>query len=68
MRDWTPEQLELYEERAAILEYCNGLPRAEAERKARKIVEGRGAEAEQVEMDLGRMEFRQQMRRIWSDY
>lgn len=37
----TPAQLraelarELYEERAAILEFCAGLPRAEAERLAR---------------------------------
>jgi len=38
------------EERAAIMEYLGGLPRTEAERMARKIVEGRGDEAEQMEL------------------
>ena len=32
--------LELYEERAAIMEYCGGLPREEAERQAWAIVLG----------------------------
>lgn len=30
----TPEQKELYEERAAIMEFCGNMPREEAERKA----------------------------------
>ena len=38
------------EERAAIMEYLGGLPRTEAERMARKIVEGRAEETEQIEM------------------
>lgn len=41
-----------YEERAAIMEYLGELPRGEAERRARKIVEGRGDEAEQVELPI----------------
>lgn len=32
--DLTPEQRELYEERAAIKEYCAGMPREQAEREA----------------------------------
>ena len=68
MRSWTPEQRELYEERAAIMQYCGGLSREEAERRARKVVEGRPDEPEQVELDLGREAFRAGARRIWSDY
>lgn len=48
----TAEERAAYEERAAIMEYLGGLPRPEAERRARKIAEGRGDEAEQ--MELGR--------------
>jgi hypothetical protein len=40
--------LELYEERAAIMEYDGGLPRADAERQAWAIVLG-GATVQQVE-------------------
>jgi hypothetical protein len=32
--------LELYEERAGIMEFCGGLPREEAERLAWKVVTG----------------------------
>jgi len=46
----TAEEWAVYEERAALMEYLGGLPRAEAERRARKIAEGRGGAAEQVEM------------------
>ncbi|MDD2319152.1 MAG: hypothetical protein PHO83_03780 [Geobacteraceae bacterium] len=45
-----PEEKVIYEERAAIMEYVGGLPRAEAERLARKIAEGRGGEMEQMEL------------------
>lgn len=44
----TRDERELFEERAAIMEYVGGLPRAEAERLARKIVQGRGQEFEQM--------------------
>lgn len=46
----TAEERAVYEERAAMMEYLGGLSRSEAERRARKIAEGRGGEAEQVEM------------------
>jgi hypothetical protein len=42
--------LERHEERAAILEYCAGLPRADAERQAWAIVLG-GATVQQVERE-----------------
>jgi hypothetical protein len=47
----TAEQWFIYEERAAIMEYDGGLTRPEAERRARKIAEGRGHEAEQMELE-----------------
>lgn len=56
----------LIQERACMM--SDRLPWEERLRRAKKEVEGRSNEPEQVEMDLGRMEFRQQMRRIWSDY
>ena len=34
LKHLTPDQLDAFEERAAILEYDAGLPRAEAERRA----------------------------------
>lgn len=37
---WTEDQREHYEERAAIMEYDGGLPRAEAERKAKDFTDG----------------------------
>lgn len=46
----TRDERDLYEERAAIMEYVGGLPRIEAERLARKIVQGRGHEFEQLEL------------------
>lgn len=46
----TREERDLYEERAALMEYVGGLPRAEAERLARKIATGRGHELEQMEL------------------
>lgn len=44
----TPEQREIYEERAAIMQYCGGLTKAEAERLARKISMGVSTVAEQL--------------------
>lgn len=44
----TRDERELFEERAAIMEYVGGLHRSEAERLARKIVQGRGRELEQM--------------------
>jgi hypothetical protein len=41
MIDLTTEEREAYEERAAIMEYDGGLPRAEAERLAMEEVVGR---------------------------
>jgi len=38
-----PETRDRYEERAGIMEYCGGLPRAEAERRAWLAVVGRDA-------------------------
>jgi len=35
LEDLTPDELDHYQERAAIMEYDAGLPRAEAERRAR---------------------------------
>lgn len=58
----------IFEERAALMEYEGGLERKEAERRARKIIQGRAAEPEQVELDLGQQEFRQAMRQLWKDY
>jgi len=46
----TPDQYIIYEERAAIMEYLGGLPRPEAERRARKIAEGRGNDPEQLQL------------------
>jgi hypothetical protein len=43
LKDATPEQVEEYEERAAILEYHNGLTRKAAEKLAFEIVRGRYA-------------------------
>lgn len=41
--DLTDDELEAYEERAAIMEYEANLPRGEAERLAlREILDGRG--------------------------
>lgn len=40
----TPEQREIFEERAAIMQYCGKIPREEAERRARKIALGEGLE------------------------
>lgn len=42
--DLTPEELEEFEERAGIMEFDGGLPRAEAERRALAgVLEKRGA-------------------------
>lgn len=57
-----------FTERAAIMEFCGGLSRAEAERLARKIIEGRGQQSEQIELGLEQQGFRERMRRIWTDY
>jgi hypothetical protein len=46
----TRDELITWEERAAIFEYDGGLSRCEAERRATKIVEGRGNEADQLEL------------------
>lgn len=59
-------------ERAAIMEYDGGLSREEAERRATKIVEGKGHELtlqdkdlkDQIEMDLGFQQFRQDWRKV----
>ncbi len=50
------------------MEYCGGLSRAEAERQAKKIIEGRVDEPEQVELALEMQDFRQAMRQLWRDY
>ena len=42
--DPTAYELEDYEERAAILEYCAGYSRAEAERLAKEIINGQRAD------------------------
>lgn len=60
----TPEQREIYEERAAIMEYDGGLSRPEAERRAGKIAEGKGFELEQIEMDLSFQDFRRDWRKV----
>lgn len=39
-----------FEERAAIMELDGGLPRDEAERRARKIIEDRAEEPEQMNL------------------
>ena len=44
--DWTQDQRERYEERAAILEFDAGHPRHWAEVLARQMVEGRYQEGE----------------------
>lgn len=59
-----PEQREIYEERAAIMEYDGGLSREEAERRALRIAEGRGHELEQIEMDLEFQQFRRDWRNV----
>lgn len=38
--DWPEAERELYEERAAILEFEGGLPRAEAEMVAEQMIRG----------------------------
>lgn len=45
----TPAEREDYAERAAILEYDAGLPRAEAERRAMEMVMGKRQRAERAE-------------------
>ena len=37
-RDWPQWALDHWEERAAIIEYCGGRPREEAEREAESVV------------------------------
>lgn len=45
---WTEaDRLEEFEERAAIMEYDGGLPRAEAEAAARKLIDDRRRRGEQ---------------------
>lgn len=63
---WDEHARILFTERAGIMEFDGGLPRAEAELRAREIIE-RDA-TEQPELDLGHQEFRRRMRGIWSDY
>lgn len=48
----TESQREAYEERAAILEYDAGLPRKEAERRAREMVLGRRSEIARIKAML----------------
>lgn len=48
----TPAELEDFAERAAIIEYEAGLPRAEAERRAMDLVIGKRQRAER-QRDLG---------------
>lgn len=47
------------QERAAIMEIDGGLPRDEAERRARKIAEGRENEPEQMDLGPGFEGYRQ---------
>lgn len=65
---WDADQHELYEERVAIMVHDGGMEPAEAERQAKKIIEGRSEEPEQVELGLEMQGFRQAMRQLWRDY
>lgn len=63
---YTPADVEmLIQERACLM--SGSIPWEERLRRARKEVEGPG-EAEQMEMDLGREEFRKRIKELWSDY
>lgn len=57
---WDADQRLLYEERVAIMVHDGGLEPAEAERRARKIVDGRADEPEQ--MNLMEPEYKQLLR------
>lgn|GEM_PF-5782763 len=63
----TADERIAFEERVAIMVHDGGMDPTEAERRAKKIIEGRD-EPEQVELDLGQQEFRQAMRQLWRDY
>lgn len=66
---WDDDTRALFAERAGIMEFDGGLPRAEAERRAREIVEHIvEQEPEQPQLDLGHQEFRRRRRELWNDY
>lgn len=46
MSEPTPDQVEAFEERAAIMEYDGGLSRDQAEAEAKRIIYGTGADPE----------------------
>jgi hypothetical protein len=46
------DKRELFEERVAIMIHDGHLEQSEAERRARKIVEGRADEPEQIDLEL----------------
>jgi hypothetical protein len=59
----TADEQITYEERAAIIEYYGGVDRSEAERRAKKISDGRGAEPEQ--MNLIEPEYKSMLREFY---
>lgn len=50
---WDADTREEYEERAAIMQYCGGMTRAEADRSARELIERRLNPPQPVQMDFG---------------
>jgi hypothetical protein len=50
MLTWDAATREEYEERAAIMQFDGGLPRAEAERRARAIIERKLKQPEQMDL------------------
>lgn len=64
----TTDERQRLEERAAIMEYDGGMDRPEAERLARKCLDGTFEEPLQQPLNLGQQQFRQQMKQIWRHY
>jgi hypothetical protein len=64
---WDADTRVLYEERVAIMVHDGGLQVAEAERRARKIIEGTSQQPEQLELSTGFQQFREGMQRLWKD-